>query len=86
MTARVPLGRFARLKALLPAGVNRMLAALVMKGLLLGGLPPAADAEPARRIGVWLTNSPSPLYYDGARIDRAVTELAGAGFTTLYPN
>ncbi|MFM7647207.1 MAG: hypothetical protein ACKO50_03910, partial [Cyanobium sp.] len=57
-----------------------------MKGLLLGGLPPAADAEPARRIGVWLTNSPSPLYYDGARIDRAVTELAGAGFTTLYPN
>ena len=86
MTARVPLGRFARLKALLPAGVNRMLAALVMKGLLLGGLPPAADAEPARRIGVWLTNTPSPLYYDGARIDRAVAELAGAGFTTLYPN
>jgi uncharacterized lipoprotein YddW (UPF0748 family) len=81
MTARVPLGRFARLKALLPAGLSGVLAAL-----LVGGLPPAAGAQPARRIGVWLTNSPSPLYYDGARIDRAVAELAGAGFTTLYPN
>ena len=47
---------------------------------------PAALGQPQRRIGVWLTNSPSPLYYDGARIDRAVAELAAAGFNTLYPN
>ena len=39
-----------------------------------------------RRIGVWLTNSPSPLYYDAGRIERAVAELADAGFNTLYPN
>lgn len=39
-----------------------------------------------RRVGVWLTNSPSPLYYDAARIERAVQELAAAGFNTLYPN
>ena len=39
-----------------------------------------------RRIGVWLTNSPSPLYYDPARIDRAVAELAATGFNTIYPN
>jgi uncharacterized lipoprotein YddW (UPF0748 family) len=40
----------------------------------------------SRRIGVWLTNSPSPLYYENARIDLAVAELAEAGFNTLYPN
>jgi len=48
-------------------------------------LPTAAWGE-ARRVGVWLTNSPSPLYYEPGRIDRAVAELAGAGFNTLYPN
>ena len=57
--------------------------------------PPAAAAtsprrvaipSPRRRVGVWLTNSPSPLYYDASRIERAVAELAGAGFNTLYPN
>jgi uncharacterized lipoprotein YddW (UPF0748 family) len=37
-------------------------------------------------VGVWLTNSPSPLYYDAGRLDRAVDELAEAGFNTLYPN
>ncbi|MEB3199582.1 MAG: family 10 glycosylhydrolase [Synechococcaceae cyanobacterium] len=39
-----------------------------------------------RRVGVWLTNSPSPLYYDPARIESAVQELAASGFNTLYPN
>ncbi|MEI8251467.1 MAG: family 10 glycosylhydrolase [Synechococcus sp. ELA057] len=38
------------------------------------------------RVGVWLTNSPSPLYYDAGRIDQAVQQLAEAGFNTLYPN
>ncbi|MEY4297273.1 MAG: hypothetical protein RLZZ423_452 [Cyanobacteriota bacterium] len=47
----------------------------------------ALEARSApRRLGVWLTNSPSPLYYDARRIDRAVAELAAAGFNTLYPN
>ncbi|MEB3333800.1 MAG: family 10 glycosylhydrolase [Cyanobacteriota bacterium] len=39
-----------------------------------------------KRVGVWLTNSPSPLYYDARRIQQAVAELAEAGFNTLYPN
>jgi uncharacterized lipoprotein YddW (UPF0748 family) len=37
-------------------------------------------------LGVWLTNSPSPLYYDRRRLANAVKELQQAGFTTLYPN
>ena len=84
MPVRQPLRRFARLKALLPARASALLATL-----LVASVPAPADAQgapPVRRIGVWLTNSPSPLYYDSARIDRAVAELAGAGFTTLYPN
>ena len=48
--------------------------------------PPPPPALRARRVGVWLTNSPSPLYYDARRIERAVAELAAAGFTSLYPN
>ncbi|NDF61869.1 MAG: hypothetical protein EB136_02765 [Synechococcaceae bacterium WBB_3_034] len=44
-------------------------------------------AEPApRRVGVWLTNSPSPLYYSRERLEQAVAELAATGFNTLYPN
>ena len=38
------------------------------------------------RVGVWLTNSPSPLYYDPNRIEQAVQQLADTGFNTLYPN
>ena len=38
------------------------------------------------RVGVWLTNSPSPLYYDPSRIESAVQQLADTGFNTLYPN
>ena len=69
-----------RLKRALPA----LLTLLLTSGLqALGGLE--ARSAP-RRVGVWLTNSPSPLYYDPARIDRAVAELADAGFNTLYPN
>lgn len=37
-------------------------------------------------MGVWLTNSPSPLYYDATRIETAVAQLDAAGFNTLYPN
>lgn len=73
-----------RTAGLLPAALT-----LALTGLLATALPAAAagaQAQPARRIGVWLTNSPSPLYYDPARIERAVAELAAAGFNTLYPN
>ncbi|MEL0171598.1 MAG: family 10 glycosylhydrolase, partial [Synechococcus sp.] len=48
-------------------------------------LPTPARAD-FRRVGVWLTNSPSPLYYDPQRIERAVQQLDAAGFNTLYPN
>ena len=73
--------RLARLKALLPAAVSVLLT-------LPWAISAAAATLPTqpRRIGVWLTNSPSPLYYDPNRIDRAVSELADAGFNTLYPN
>jgi len=72
--------------------LHRCLAALLAGGSLhLAGLPAGAQSgqlpQPmGRRVGVWLTNSPSPLYYDTNRIDRAVQELAEAGFNTLYPN
>jgi len=54
-------------------------------------IPAAGSSQPAPqlrgpRLGVWLTNSPSPLYYDAARIELAVDQLAQAGFNTLYPN
>ena len=37
-------------------------------------------------MGVWLTNSPSPLYYDRQRIGVAMDELQRAGFTCVIPN
>jgi len=38
------------------------------------------------RVGVWLTNSPSKLYYSQQRLEQAVEQLEEAGFNTLYPN
>ncbi|MCP9883084.1 family 10 glycosylhydrolase [Cyanobium sp. Alchichica 3B3-8F6] len=75
--------RFARFKALLPAAVSVLLTVPWAAAQPLQAQPLQI---PQRRIGVWLTNSPSPLYYDPSRIDRAVSELANAGFNTLYPN
>ena len=49
-------------------------------------LPSALPGPRGPRVGVWLTNSPSPLYYDANRIEQAVQQLAQAGFNTLYPN
>ena len=50
---------------------------------------PSVASSPATAgttVGVWLTNSPSPLYYSRQRLEQAVDELAAAGFNTLYPN
>ncbi len=86
---RVPLRRFARLKRHLPVPLTVLVTALLA---LTVGAPRPAVAEGRlpkgfeRRVGVWLTNSPSPLYYDAARIETAVAQLDAAGFNTLYPN
>ena len=45
-----------------------------------------ASVTSSQPLGVWLTNSPSPLYYDRNRLQQAVKELKAAGFTALYPN
>ena len=37
-------------------------------------------------IGVWLTNSPSKLYYDRKRISAAMQQLQDAGFNRVVPN
>jgi uncharacterized lipoprotein YddW (UPF0748 family) len=44
------------------------------------------SVERKQALGVWLTNSPSPLYYDQRNIKQAVDELEQAGFSVLYPN
>ena len=44
------------------------------------------SVERKQALGVWLTNSPSPLYYDQRNITQAVDELEQAGFSVLYPN
>lgn len=72
--------RRVRLKRALPA----LATVLVTSSLqVLGALPALAASQ---RVGVWLTNSPSPLYYDANLIEKAVAELDAAGFNTLYPN
>jgi len=73
----IPLG--VRRKRSLPLALSAGLAV----ALQLAGLAPVRAAG---QVGVWLTNSPSPLYYNANRIDQAVEQLANAGFTTLYPN
>ena len=37
-------------------------------------------------MGVWLTNSPSQLYYDRTRISAAMQQLQDAGFNRVVPN
>ncbi|MFM9102617.1 MAG: glycoside hydrolase family 10 protein, partial [Cyanobium sp.] len=87
-----PLRRRAQLKRLLPVSLTLALTTLLqLMGSLSGArerapLSDSPSASPQRRVGVWLTNSPSPLYYDAARIRAAVDALATSGFNTLYPN
>ena len=65
--------------------LRRFSACGLLASLAFSLLPAPARAD-FRRVGVWLTNSPSPLYYDPQRIERAVQQLDAAGFNTLYPN
>ncbi len=88
-----PLPRRAQLKRLLPVSLTLALTTLLQLAGSLGGARervrstvPGAPQAPQRRVGVWLTNSPSPLYYDAGRIRAAVDALAASGFNTLYPN
>ncbi|MEY3735068.1 MAG: hypothetical protein RLZZ624_126 [Cyanobacteriota bacterium] len=66
-----------------------MAAALAAPAALSQPLPPPLPSPSSgsdRTVGVWLTNSPSPLYYSAALLERSVADLADAGFNTLYPN
>ena len=90
--ALAPLRRRAQLKRLLPVSLTLALTTLLqLMGSLSGArerapLSDSPSVSPQRRVGVWLTNSPSPLYYDAGRIRAAVDALAASGFNTLYPN
>ncbi len=86
-----PLRPFTLIKRLLPVGLTVLITAALQLAGSVAGSGAAARAEgrqgrTERRVGVWLTNSPSPLYYDPARLEAAVTALAATGFNTLYPN
>ena len=63
----------------------------VLAGLLAVSIHAPVAASPAtvqrkRTLGVWLTNSPSRLYYNRAEMTRALNELQNAGFNAIYPN
>ncbi|MFZ0408775.1 MAG: family 10 glycosylhydrolase [Cyanobium sp.] len=91
-TALARLKRRAHFKRHLPVCLTLLLTgALNWAGALPAqALPPGGlnrlPQPLGHRVGVWLTNSPSPLYYDPRRIEIAVQQLAQTGFNTLYPN
>lgn len=62
------------------------IAALAMVMTTTGAQAGLPSVQPRRTLGVWLTNSPSPLYYDKTTLLKAMDELQQAGFTALYPN
>lgn len=68
---------------------RRLTAALAGLLAVWMGAPVAAGLPTVQRkrtLGVWLTNSPSRLYYDRAEMTRALNELQAAGFNAIYPN
>ena len=80
----------ARCSAEPRSGVRLAAAALA---IVLGSVNSASASSRLDRltsqgveIGVWLTNSPSELYYDRRRIREAIQRLAEAGFTRVIPN
>ena len=70
--------------------VRRTTASLIVGLLGLCSTAPAIAQLPSvqskRTLGVWLTNSPSRLYYDRELLVRAMDELKAAGFNAVYPN
>lgn len=52
------------------------------------GASPRLDEAFRQRteVGVWLTNSPSPLYYSRSQIRSAMARLKKSGFTRVVPN
>ena len=65
------------------AGAMAALLSLCIAAPASAQLP---SVQPKRTLGVWLTNSPSRLYYDRQRLIRAMDELKAAGFNAIYPN
>ena len=63
---------------------NQNNVATTAKNLLSKSRLPSVQRKQV--LGVWLTNSPSPLYYDKQKLKTAVDELEKAGFSVLYPN
>ena len=64
--------------------INQNNVATTAKKLLSKSRLPSVQRKQV--LGVWLTNSPSPLYYDKQKLKTAVDELEKAGFSVLYPN
>ena len=64
--------------------INQNNVARTAKNLLSKSRLPSVQRKQV--LGVWLTNSPSPLYYDKQKLRTAVDELEKAGFSVLYPN
>ena len=64
--------------------INQNNVATTAKNLLSISRLPSVQRKQV--LGVWLTNSPSTLYYDKQKLKTAVDELEKAGFSVLYPN
>lgn len=73
-----PSGAFTKRALSVRCSARRVLALALSLGL---AAPASAETQ-----GVWLTNSPSPLYYDRARIREAMEQLQAAGFNRVLPN
>ena len=69
-----------------PSPITRAAAAQDVpgQGKSKNGLPINGSSE--QTFGVWITNSPSEVYYSRARIKQVVKELDQAGFNAIYPN
>ena len=69
-----------------PSPITRAAAARDVpgQGKSKNSLPINGSSE--QTFGVWITNSPSEVYYSRARIKQVVKELDQAGFNAIYPN
>ncbi len=55
--------------------------------VIVPGASSAPGSHPADEVrGVWITNSPSDVYYSSKAIKRTIGDLSTAGFNTIYPN